>query len=433
MRSAVAKMRARSPFDPTSWTYQALIHGIVMRIPKDTFINFVMFPNVPDSDPAKSLAGACWATCPHSRIEFLPWHRIYLHFLERILREASGDPAFVLPYWDYTSGGENVLLPKALRAPVGGTPLGNALYSIARDPEVNGVFGPPRPLAASDVDLAALREPVFEESRDGRAGFSNALENVPHNVIHGAVGGSDDVGFPLGDMASTNTAGRDPAFWLHHANVDRLWASWLRAGGETTADYADRGWYNTRWTFVDETGVRRELSLADLDTIQETDPLEYDRYEEIPRDPVPSEGMLLASAEARRVGEPLALSAEGVRVVFPNLSAEHNMGSGAPQFQARIVLTGVQSPVPFAITFDVFLNVEGRPNSQPVGSFNLFGIDHGGHAKKKRFIFDVTERVRTDMAAGRWPAEPAVTIRPRNGFIGSPVKVDSVDLIVGNP
>jgi tyrosinase len=28
-------------------------------------------------------------------------------------------------------------------------------------------------------------------------------------------------------MSGFNTAARDPIFWLHHANIDRLWEAWL--------------------------------------------------------------------------------------------------------------------------------------------------------------------------------------------------------------
>ena len=80
-RQAVSVMRGRSPSDPTSWLYQANIHGT----------------NTPvGSWPAE----APWSTCDHG-FHFLSWHRMYLYFFERIVRAASGDPDFALPYWDY--------------------------------------------------------------------------------------------------------------------------------------------------------------------------------------------------------------------------------------------------------------------------------------------------------------------------------------------
>lgn len=63
------------------------------------------------------------------------------------------------------------------------------------------------------------------------SGFSNAasdarsdacqdsLESI-HNNIH------NDVGGPNGHMTILWYAAMDPSFWLHHANVDRLFALW---------------------------------------------------------------------------------------------------------------------------------------------------------------------------------------------------------------
>ena len=41
--------------------------------------------------------------CPHGNWWFLPWHRAYLGWFERICRELSGNQDFVLPYWDWTA------------------------------------------------------------------------------------------------------------------------------------------------------------------------------------------------------------------------------------------------------------------------------------------------------------------------------------------
>src|SRR5882757_63726 len=83
-RRAVDVMMKRDITDKTSWWFQANIH------------------DAPDADYAMlpSLA-PYWGQCPHKNYFFLSWHRMYLHFFERIVRKASGDPDFVLPYWAY--------------------------------------------------------------------------------------------------------------------------------------------------------------------------------------------------------------------------------------------------------------------------------------------------------------------------------------------
>ena len=62
-------MKARDPSDPTSWRFQANIHGTRDEIP-DAFADV-------------------WATCQHGTFFFLSWHRMYLYYFERILRAAS--------------------------------------------------------------------------------------------------------------------------------------------------------------------------------------------------------------------------------------------------------------------------------------------------------------------------------------------------------
>jgi len=66
----------------------------------------------------------------------------------------------------------------------------------------------------SFADLATTAQTAM--SNTDFSSFQSAL-NSPHGSVHGRVGGN---------MGSVPYAGFDPIFWLHHANVDRLWAVW---------------------------------------------------------------------------------------------------------------------------------------------------------------------------------------------------------------
>jgi tyrosinase len=59
--------------------------------------------------------------------------------------------------------------------------------------------------------------------------------NHAHNVAHVYVGGMfmKDKTLIWGSMASVDTSPNDPVFFLHHANVDRLWALWEERHGNT--------------------------------------------------------------------------------------------------------------------------------------------------------------------------------------------------------
>lgn len=85
-------MQSRPALDATSWAWQAAIHG---------------------SWDAPQLG---WNSCQHQSFFFLPWHRMYLYFFERILRDAAGDPELTLPYWNYTDPDQRSL-PEAFRIP----------------------------------------------------------------------------------------------------------------------------------------------------------------------------------------------------------------------------------------------------------------------------------------------------------------------------
>ena len=89
------------------------------------------------------------------------------------------------------------------------------------------------------------------------------VEGYGHNHIHQLIGGA---------MKHPRTSARDPMFWLHHSNVDRVWATWHRNRG--------RDLYPADWTartvggFVDAEGQPvGELPVAGT---LETRPLGYD-------------------------------------------------------------------------------------------------------------------------------------------------------------
>src|SRR5882724_1055696 len=96
LRKGVSEMKKRKPSDPLSWFYQAAIHGVTDEAVKKATVDDPDVKNVPPSR---------WNQCPHkgeNSANFLPWHRGYTYYFERILRMHTGDDTFSLPYWDYT-------------------------------------------------------------------------------------------------------------------------------------------------------------------------------------------------------------------------------------------------------------------------------------------------------------------------------------------
>lgn len=253
-RNGVSAMKNRSNDDPTAWIYQANIHGTTDQPAQDD-----------------------WNMCQHQSYFFLPWHRMYIFWFERILRQASGNPNLTLPYWAYSDSNSRAL-PAAFRQPADSS---NPLYMQERDSQINqGWQLPGSAVSFSEAFsfsnfTSATSENVMNgvpvansfggDEVPGAAQFADLqfpgtfdgeLEMQPHNVIHDLVGGN---------MSDPRTAARDPIFWLHHANIDRLWAKWLAEANGSNPAIDD--WLNTSFNFFDENGRKVTMFVRDvLDT-----------------------------------------------------------------------------------------------------------------------------------------------------------------------
>jgi tyrosinase len=63
------------------------------------------------------------------------------------------------------------------------------------------------------------------------------LESNPHDLVHVYVGSAPDPSSPIyGLMADPGIAALDPIFYLHHANIDRMWAVWNASGHANPTD-----------------------------------------------------------------------------------------------------------------------------------------------------------------------------------------------------
>jgi tyrosinase len=137
----------------------------------------------------------------HHTLRFLPWHRIFLVKFEQALRSIHPDVS--IPYWDWTQAAEQSL-PAWL---AGVTPT-----VVTPTRTINVVRAPG---TSPDLALIASNVPNALSSTDFNT-FTGALEAI-HDSVHVWVGGS---------MGAIPTAPADPLFWMHHANIDRLWSVW---------------------------------------------------------------------------------------------------------------------------------------------------------------------------------------------------------------
>ncbi|MBC7659294.1 MAG: tyrosinase family protein [Chitinophagaceae bacterium] len=213
----------------------------------------------PNSDPRsyltwKKLASAHALSCQHMTHLFLPWHRLYLSYFEAACRYALRDASFVLPYWDWT-------LDSQLPAEFSSSAFPHfkvlrALHAQAQIPaEFVGKSAIERILAIDDFYAfhSGPAPSIFHNSQM----MAGHLEGTCHNAVHNTIGG------PMLRLA----APEDPIFWLHHANIDRLWSAWSRrhpqamVPSEKPADWLAT---SLKLTFLDPSAPGKSRVLPDI-------------------------------------------------------------------------------------------------------------------------------------------------------------------------
>jgi tyrosinase len=229
----------------------------------------------------------------HMAPQFLAWHRYLLLRLEADLGEAIGDPNFALPYWDWTDcyadGDPKTCAPLFAQSYLGTAggcddasssvegyltdqgfhtniyTEGQEIFSTSsvrcgqraiqrKVGCLDNVNGPPDSAAINGIfdrvvyDDAPYDSCHTEEDisfRQYLEGFSND-DTDPICVAAGCgMHGRGHV-FIGGDMQASTASPNDPVFFLHHAEVDRMWAAWqennLQSGDAArTVDHGNPG------------------------------------------------------------------------------------------------------------------------------------------------------------------------------------------------
>lgn len=178
----------------------------------------------------KGLVQIHYSSCQHQNWYLLPYHRLYLLYFEAACQIVLEDSTFALPYWDWS---EDQKVPDEFYD----VPVLNEVRTLKK-----GEALPAEALVDPSVILSALSYDFkkfhsyeqetpnpFIGGGSGGSGFGGgpgrqgSFEAGPHNGVHNFVGGM---------MADPKSSPTDPVFWLHHANIDRLWGIWLAKNSE---------------------------------------------------------------------------------------------------------------------------------------------------------------------------------------------------------
>jgi tyrosinase len=430
---AVAAMQAKPPSDPTGWAYQAAIHGTHAASPL-----------------------AQWNQCRHGTWFFVSWHRMYLYFFERIVRAqviANGGPnTWALPYWNYDGGGTHNTLPLAFRDPTRADGSPNPLYVARRKSAINAGAGLPSSITSPTF---ALGRPTFTGASEFGGDVTSPLgqfwsqtgrlEQTPHNDVHVAIGGL---------MGDPDSAAQDPIFWLHHANIDRLWWLWQ----QQHSDPSDAAWTGQSFGFMDVGGGPASLTAAGVeDTVSQLDyayilppvpiplapvktkmPLvkwpepwpEPPKVPSAPHDPGRDTGPELTRQLVGATEQPVRLVGEAVRApvaiderVIQSLQAD----SRTTEHQGRAFLDvdDIEAEQNPGTVYGVYVNLPDQPSDEVlaahhVGNISLFGVERARnprgdeHGHGLHVSMEITELLDRLAAEGTWQegTQLNVTFRP---------------------
>jgi tyrosinase len=262
---------------------------------------------------------------------FLPWHRLFLVLFEDALREVSGNKDITVPYWDWTDAQSTASVfqddfmggngnPDEGFAVTSG-PFRKGEWALTVQPQ--GIYEQPSAfphlvrnfasvptaavLPAPEEVEEALSKPMYDvapydTTSDQSLSFRNFFEgfrdgpgqnsmvcapdgymvtlplNPPklHNAVHAWVGGIlgfSPQGFPVFGTMVTSTSPNDPVFFLHHSNIDRVWAQWQARHGihtyQPVSGFPSNNLYSHMMPFhTDQTRPARPVDVQDISLLE---------------------------------------------------------------------------------------------------------------------------------------------------------------------
>jgi hypothetical protein len=407
--NAIKAMQARPMTDPTSWAYQAAVHGTTAAVPP----------------------GAVWNECQHGSWFFLSWHRMYLYYFERIVRaevvNQGGPSDWALPFWDYDQPGQ-AALPPAFRQPTMPDGSANPLFVTQRGFGMNGGALLPPSVTSSTAAMGFTSflpppAPGFGGGQTAPQHFfflAGELEFNPHNDVHSTMSGW---------MGDADLAALDPIFWLHHANIDRLWEVWLGQGGGR-ANPTDAQWRTTPFTFHDENGTQVQPTGDGIIDIAAQ--LGY-TYEGVGVSALVPElaGDVVSAASSDEEPELVGASERPIELAGAPAAVEVALDRRAVEARAAeapsyvyLNIEDVEAERNPATAYEVYIAVAGPGDAavapRYIGNVSFFGIEHlskGGRSEAGphgfRRTFDITRHVDELRAQGAWDEQRlTVSFRP---------------------
>jgi tyrosinase len=266
-------------------------------------------------------------------------------------------------------------------------------------------------------------------------------------MVHGGVGGL---------VGAFETAGLDPIFWLHHANIDRLWEVWLRSG-TPRSNPTEREWLDTKFT-VGQGAVA--VTMAARDVVDSSKPPLNYTYSELPSPQIPEIAVPKKRRGARKKAErveservPEMIGGSDTGIPLSNSPTHAEISLSPPSGPARrlggpetaespnvyLKIENVSGRQLAGDAYAVYLNLPpgAKPGDHPerqAGSLSLFGVREATEIDEQHtgsgvtVSFNITAIARQLEEVGDWdPQHLRVTFSP----ISQTPRADAGDVRVG--
>lgn len=433
---AIELMKALPDSDPRSFRQQANIHCAYC----DGAYDQVGFPDL--------------ELQVHDSWLFFPFHRHYLYFFEKILGKLIDDPNFAMPFWNWdTSAG----MPMPSIYAVKSSPLYDAIRNARHQPPslVDLDFSGQDNASNNQriqTNLTVMYRTMVSGATTSRLFLGNpyragqppnpgagSLENAPHGAVHVWTGDPTHGGEDMGNFYS---AARDPIFYAHHSNVDRMWSVWKTLGGRRQ-DFTDPDWLDTGFLFYNENAELVRVKIRDC---LDTKSLGY-VYQDVPTPWLSTRPTPRLARVARRIKSLVTANAADapfakdvfptvldkvIKVMVPRPKKTRSKKEKADK-EETLVIEGIEVKREQFVKFDVFINDEdeatsGADKTEFAGTF--VNVPHQHHHKLGKKVTKTSQRFGLNELLEDLGAEDdenvLVTLVPRQGR--GDVKIGSIKI-----
>ncbi|PIA38223.1 hypothetical protein AQUCO_02800118v1 [Aquilegia coerulea] len=208
---------------------------------------------------------------------FFPWHRMYIYFHERILASLIDDDTFSLSFWNWDTPAGMVMPDMYFQEPFLDTErsdkhihrprvvnLDYNLVEINRTSEEqisHNLAVMYHQVVSGAKKMELFMGCIYKSGINGSCDGAGTVEQAPHDSLHGWVGKESNR--YLEHMGVFYAAARDPIFFAHHANLDRIWNVWEELRNNEP-EIVDPDWLDSYFFFHNEKSQLVRIKVRDV-------------------------------------------------------------------------------------------------------------------------------------------------------------------------